>query len=128
MRIRLLVPLMLLASCATMDSTRVAGPQRDRCAHQPEAHHRKSCEELRELAYKFARGLSVDDQVCLEGNPISDGVTSRCRVRASVSDVARGSVKFEIRDAPHDSKYRPMDSYWFHEAAIADMYLEGQGY
>ncbi len=128
MRLQPLLLALVFAGCTTVSGTRIPPPQQERCARQSEERQRKSCEELRELAYKFARSLAVDDQVCLEGNPISDGVTRRCRVRAFVADVAQQNVKLEIRDAPHDSKYKPMEDYWFHEAALADMYLEGQGY
>ncbi|MFN7130446.1 MAG: hypothetical protein ACK4N5_00090 [Myxococcales bacterium] len=126
-----LLPLSLLLVLGALGCSRVhkvGPPEQDRCARQSTEAMRKNCEELRDQAFAFARKLAVDDQVCLEGNPIGDGVTSRCRVRAFVADVAQKNVKLEIRDAPPDSKYRPMEDYWFHEAAIADMYLVGFGF
>jgi hypothetical protein len=107
---------------------RVGDPATDRCAAQPDARRRKDCVKDRDRALTWVRHLSVDDQLCLEGNPMGDGVTRRCRVRAFVSDVGVNLVKLEVREVPPDSKYRPMQNLWFTEAALGDAYLRSLGY
>ncbi len=107
---------------------RVEAPKSDRCRAQADSDRRADCQEKRDSALVFVRRLGVGDQVCLEGNPLLDGVTHRCQVRASVADAAPGGVKLEVRDAPPASRYRPMDDYWFAEDALADLYLKSLGF
>ena len=106
---------------------RIGPPRGDRCAAQG-GGQRKRCETMRTEAQRFMGRLSVDDQVCLEGNPLLDGVTSSCTVRAFVEDTAPNTVKLEIREAAHGSKYILMDDYWFHEAALVDLQLKQSGF
>jgi hypothetical protein len=105
----------------------VGPPRRDRCGAQP-PREAKACAELRDRALTFVRRLSVDDQVCLLGNPLMDGVTQRCRVRAFVEDAGPSSVKLEIREASPDTSFVQMDDYWYHEAALADLQLRQSGF
>ncbi|MGC4113856.1 MAG: hypothetical protein QM765_04215 [Myxococcales bacterium] len=107
---------------------RVTDPKKDRCQAQPDETVRLNCRKERERAMAFVRRVSVDDQLCLEGNPMESGVTSRCKVRAFVSDAGSGKVKLEIRETYSGARYKPMQNLWFTEAALADAWLESAGY
>jgi hypothetical protein len=106
----------------------VGSPAVDRCRAQPDRDRRAACEQARDQALAFVEKLAVGDQVCLEGNSLLDGVTHRCKVRASVADASSHSVKLEIRESPPSSKYRQMDDYWFTEEALADVYVKSVGF
>jgi hypothetical protein len=106
----------------------VEAPKVDRCRALKDPDRRADCEDKRQNALVFVRKLAVDDQVCLEGNSLLDGVTHFCKVRAFVADASPRNVKLEIRDAPPTSRYRPMEDYWFAEEALADLYLKSLGF
>jgi hypothetical protein len=122
-----LVP-MKHANDGLRDPHRVGRPTVDRCAVQPDAYLQQICRRERDDVLVFIRKLMVDDQICLEGNRITDGITSACRVRAFVEDVGLETIKLEIRDSPPGSDFRIMDDYWFHEEALADWDLETAGF
>lgn len=107
---------------------RVEAPKVDRCSSQSDPERRAQCEEKRHSALAFVRKLAVEDQICLEGNSLLDGVTHRCKVRAFVTDASPRAVKLEIREAPPASRYRPMEDFWFAEEALADLYLKSLGF
>lgn len=106
----------------------VDAPKVDRCRAQADADRRSVCSEVRDQVMTYVRRLAVEDQVCLEGNSLVDGVTHRCKVRAFVADAAPGRVKLEIREAPPSSKYVTMADYWFAEEALADLHLKSLGF
>ena len=108
--------------------SKVGDPKFDRCEQQKDGRRRKDCEQDRHVAMEWVRRLSVDDQLCLAGQPMSDGITHRCQVRAFVCDVSPHSVKLEIREAPAGSRYEAMENYWYTEKALADLYLKSLGY
>jgi hypothetical protein len=107
---------------------RKVGPVADRCSSLADKGRAEECEQVRLEAIAQVRKLAVDDQVCLDGNPFSDGVTSRCKVRAFVEDVAPKSVKLEIRHADPGTGFEPMQDYWYHEDALVDLCLESRGF
>jgi hypothetical protein len=107
---------------------RFGSPTVDRCAAQDGAQRQAACRRDRDAALAYVRHLMVDDQVCLEGNPLVDGVTVRCRVRAFVEDASPESIKLEIREAAPGASFAAMDDYWYHEAALVDLQLKSAGY
>jgi len=117
-----------LAHGEATSNHRIGPPGVDRCGKIANEARKMDCESLRDEAFVFVRKLAVDDMVCLEGNPLSAGVTKACKVRAFVEDVAPGSVKLEIRDAAPRSHYKAMEDYWFHEKALVDLYLTTRGF
>lgn len=106
---------------------RVQDPKVDRCAAQKDAAVKKDCLRARAAAVEFVRKLSVEDQICLEGSPMSDGITRRCKARAFVSDAGSGKVKVEVREST-GTRFKPMQNLWYTEAALADAYLESVGF
>jgi hypothetical protein len=108
--------------------TKVGDPKIDRCAAQQNSGRRKDCEQDRVTALEWVRRLAVDDQLCLLGQPMGDGVRHDCKVRAFVCDVSPRSVKLEIREAAVGTRYQPMEDYWYTEKALADAYLKSMGY
>ncbi|MBI5543049.1 MAG: hypothetical protein HY901_04125 [Deltaproteobacteria bacterium] len=106
---------------------RVNDPRTDRCAAQ-EGRRKKDCRAVRDQGLEFVRRLMVDDQICLEGNPMSDGISSRCKVRASVSDVGSNNVKLEIRHAAVGTRFKPMQNLWYTELALTDVYVASLGF
>ena len=109
-------------------ATRVGDPEVDRCAAQKDATVRLNCKKERDRAMEFVRKVSVDDQLCLEGTAMENGVTPRCKVRAFVSDAGSGKIKLEIRETYGGSRFEPMQNLWYTEAALADAWLESAGY
>ncbi|HEY3447865.1 MAG TPA: hypothetical protein VGK67_16030 [Myxococcales bacterium] len=109
-------------------ASRVGDPAVDRCAAQRDETLKLNCRREREQAMAFVRKVSVDDQICLEGNPMESGVTPRCKVRAFISDAGSGKLKLEIRETHGGSKFKPMQNLWYTEAALADAWLESAGY
>jgi hypothetical protein len=104
------------------------GPISNRCPRLVEPNREKECEQIRFDAINFVRRLAVDDQLCLQGNPLSDGVTGRCKVRAFVEDVGPKSIKLEIRHADPGTGFQPMADHWYHEDALVDLYLDSWGF
>jgi hypothetical protein len=124
----LLVLALLFAGCAALlGGHRVGAPSGDRCKGQPEGM-RSSCEQARDAAVKFAHGLAVDDQVCIDGAHRLEEPLGDCRVRAFVESTAPDGVKLEIREAPADSKYPEGSDWWFSEEALGDIALRALGY
>jgi hypothetical protein len=123
--------LALLVGCATSGGgggRRLVGkPKVDRCAEQPKSGQR-GCEAAREKAVEFARRLSVDDQICIDGAHRIEEPGGACRVRAFVESTAPNGVKLEIREAPASSKYQIDSDWWFAEEAIAELQLRALGY
>lgn len=109
-------------------AARVGDPATDRCAAQKDERAKEECRKERDKALAFVRKLSVDDQVCLEGNPMGDRITSRCKVRAFISDAGSGKLKLEIRETYEGSRFKPMQNLWYTERALADAWLESAGY
>ncbi len=107
---------------------RVADPKTDRCKAQKDYRRRDRCEQLREEARRFVARLAVDDQLCLEGQPMGDGVTRACAARGVVSDVGVNKVKVEVREVEPGGPYSPMQNLWFTEAALVDLYLKSAGF
>lgn len=105
----------------------VGKPKGDRCAQQ-QIRPQKACERDRDAAIEFARRLSVDDQVCLDGKQRIEEPMARCQVRAFVESTAPNGVKLEIREAPPSSKYGISSDWWFAEEALADIQLKALGY
>ncbi len=107
---------------------RKSDPKVDRCAQQKDEGRKKDCQRAKDGAVEFTRRLSVDDQICLDGNPMSDGLTSRCKARAFVTDAGVNKIKVEVREVEPGTGYRHMQEIWFTEAALADIYLLSLGY
>jgi hypothetical protein len=107
---------------------RVKDPKVDRCETQKEPRRKKDCLKAKDGALEFVRRLSVDDQLCLDGNPMSDGLTSKCKARAFVSDVGVNKVKVEVREVGGGTRYKHMQEIWYTEAALVDDYLKSLGY
>ena len=107
---------------------RIQDPKIDRCDSQKEARRKRDCQKAKDGALEFVRRLSVDDQLCLDGNPMSDGVTGRCKARAFVSDVGVNKVKLEVRETSGGTRYKHMQEIWYTEAALVDDYLKSLGY
>jgi hypothetical protein len=107
---------------------RFQDPKVDRCESQKDARRKKDCLKAKDGALEFVRRLSVDDQLCLDGNPMSDGLTGRCKARAFVSDVGVGKVKVEVREVGAGTRYKHMQEIWYTEAALVDDYLKSQGF
>ena len=137
----LLLPTLLLAGCLApaalvpMPHNQDGGRQParveavpDRCAALAEPQREQECGQARVEAIRFVRKLAVEDQICLEGNPLGDRITSRCTVRAFVEDVGPKAIKLEIRETPPGSRFDPMHDYWYHEDALVDLYLESLGF
>jgi len=120
---------LMVVGCSTSGGGRrlIAKPRIDRCLQQPKpAQH--ACANAREKAIEFARRLSVDDQICIDGAHRIEEPGGACKVRAFVESTAPNGVKLEIREAPAGSKY-PIDSdWWFSEEALADLQLRALGY
>ncbi|HEY3446288.1 MAG TPA: hypothetical protein VGK67_07975 [Myxococcales bacterium] len=120
-----------LAGCATLNreqnSHMVGKPLVDRCAKQ-QIRPQKACERERDVAVEFARKLSIDDQVCIDGKQRIEEPMVNCKVRAFVSSAGKDGVKLDIREAPGGSKYVVGSSWWFAEEALADVDLHAQGY
>jgi len=107
---------------------RVEAPKTDRCAAQKGARRQEDCARVRDQALRFVGKLAVDDQLCLEGHPMADGVLRSCKARGFVSDVGANKVKVEVREVEPGGKYRPMQNLWFSEAALADLYVKSAGF
>lgn len=108
---------------------RVDDPQTDRCKAMRDGRTRRDCEKTRNEARRWAVDLAVGSEFCLEGNPMSDGVTGLCKARAYVTDVGVNKVKVELRDVdPASRRYRHMQEIWYTEAALVDEYLKSLGF
>jgi hypothetical protein len=107
----------------------IPAPLRDRCeAHQKSAV-RGPCDDAKFLAQKYARGLSIGDQVCLEGG-IGEVAGAACLCRAMVQDAATNKVMLHVADAQPSSRWYKYvgTEVWFQEGAIVDLYLQERGY
>ena len=107
---------------------KVQDPKVDRCKAQADLRRVEDCVKAKDRALEFVRRLSVDDQLCLEGNPMSDGLTGRCKARAFVSDVGVNKVKLEVREVGGGTRYKHMQEIWYTEAALVDDYLKSLGF
>jgi hypothetical protein len=110
-------------------SPEIQAPLRDRCeAHQKSAV-RGPCDDAKYLAQKYARSLSIGDQVCLEGG-VGEVAGAACLCRAQVQDAATNKVMLHVADAQPSSRwYRYVGTeVWFQEGAIVDLYLQERGY
>jgi hypothetical protein len=120
-----------LSGCATLhgdgaDRQHVGPPRVDRCAQM--GGSAQTCQKARKAALVMIRKLSVDDQVCIDGDHPLANPDRSCQVRGFVEEVAPNAVELEIRDAPPGSTYTAMSNWWFHEEALADLELRGTGY
>jgi hypothetical protein len=106
----------------------IKDPKVDRCAAQPEKRQRKDCAKARDDAFEFVRRLSPGDQICLDGNSMSDGVTGHCKARALVTDSGVNKVKVEVREISPGTGFKHMQEIWYTEAALADVYLMSLGF
>lgn len=129
MRTILLASLLVLASCVTSPQRgrTVGRPKIDRCEQQPR-NLRARCERVRNDAVTFARRLSVDDQICLDGVERLEEPMGRCQVRAFVISTAPNGVKLEIRESPPDSRFTQGSEWWFAEEALAEVQLRAAGF
>jgi len=131
----LLLAALLLSGCAMLmhptedgHSHQVGPPKVDRCAAQPTPQAQADCSELRDETLVFVRKLFVDEQVCIDAvQPLQDDSRS-CQVRAFVEGVSPESVQLEVRAAPPESRYHPMEEWWFHEKALVDINLRAKGF
>ena len=107
----------------------VKAPRADRCAHHQKTSLKGPCEDARFLAQNYARGLSVGDEVCLEGG-FGELPTGACLARAAVVDTGTNRALLEIRDARPESRWFKKVEYqvWFEEGALVDLYLAERGY
>ena len=100
----------------------------DRCAEMEGDARKRSCEEARLEGKRFVSSLEALQQICLEGNPLGNGITSRCTVRAAVEDVNLRGVRVKIRESTPESGFKVMDDYWFTNDAMVDVYLYSLGF
>jgi hypothetical protein len=110
-------------------SPEIPAPLRDRCEAHKKSAVRGPCDDAKFLAQKYARGLSIGDQVCLEGG-IGEVAGAACLCRAMVQDAATNKVLLHVADAQPSSRwYRYVGTeVWFQEGAIVDLYLQERGY
>jgi hypothetical protein len=120
-----MLPVLLLAACATSGGGKVGRPRVDRCAMQGA---RAACEMARAQATTYARRLAVDDQVCIDGKQRLEQAMEGCELRGFVESTAPNGVMVEIREAPSDSRYPRGTEWWFSEEALADLQLRALGY
>jgi len=129
MRTSLLLAL-ALTGCATMGghhANLVGPPKTDRCAAQP-SNAKRDCADAMDTALRVVKKLSVDDQVCIDGEHELADDSRECQVRAFVEGVAPNAVELEIRSAPPDSKYTIDSEWWYDEHALAEVQLRALGY
>ena len=100
----------------------------DRCESMESDERRQDCENARVEARQFVSKIEVLQQICLEGNPLGNGITSKCVVRAAVEDVNLKGFRVKIRESYPDSGFKVMDDYWFSNDAMVDIYLYSIGY
>lgn len=105
-------------------------PEQDRCAKfDPGSNRGSACADAKYLAQVYVRGLSVGDEVCLEGG-LGERVGTACQARATVADVATNRVLLEVRSAQPDSRWfqQAQNQFWFQEGALVDLHLAEHGY
>lgn len=100
----------------------------NRCAMLADPGRESACEAARVEARQFVSTIEPLQHLCLEGNPLGNGVTSRCVVRASVEDVDLRQVRVKVRESYPDSGFKVMDDYWFSNDAMVDIYLYSIGF
>ena len=103
----------------------IKAPDKDRC----EKTGSKRCHEAKYLGEIYVRGLSVGNDVCLEGG-FGDEPGGACLARGGVSDTRPNEVLLEVRGAKPDSRWfkKEQNQYWFEEGALVDLYLADHGY
>ncbi|MDR0965974.1 MAG: hypothetical protein LBM75_05670 [Myxococcales bacterium] len=100
----------------------------DRCPMLADPNRQTACEAARTEARHFVSTLEPLQQICLEGNPLGNGVTSRCVVRAAIEDMDLRKIRVKIRESYPDSGFKTMDDYWFSNDAMVDIYLYSLGF
>ena len=100
----------------------------NRCKRLAEPSRESACEVARTEARQFVSTIEPLQQLCLEGNPLGNGVTSRCVVRAAVEDADLRQIRVKIRESYPDSGFQAMDDYWFSNDAMVDVYLYSLGF
>ena len=107
----------------------VTAPATQRCAQYGQGSARLRCNEARELAQRYVRGLSTTDLVCLEGG-FGEAPTSGCAARAQVSDAGNGKLLLDVREAQPSSRWfdHVSSEVWFEDGALEDLYLAEHGY
>jgi len=107
----------------------VKAPRFDRCVPHQKTSLKGACEDAKFLAQTYARGLSVGDEVCLEGG-FGDNPGGACLARAAVVDTGTDRALLEIREARPESRWFKKVQYqvWFEEGALVDLYLAERGY
>lgn len=100
----------------------------NRCQALAESSRENACESARTDARQFVSSIEPLQELCLEGNPLGNGITSRCVVRAAVEDVDLRKVRVKVRQSYPDSGFKVMDDYWFSNDALVDIYLYSIGF
>lgn len=100
----------------------------NRCEMLAEPSRAAACEGARVEARQFIATIEPLQDLCLEGNPLGNGITSRCAVRASVEDVDLRQIRVKVRQSYPDSGFKVMDDYWFSNDAMVDVYLYSLGF
>lgn len=100
----------------------------NRCKMLAEPGRESACEAARVEARQFVSTIEPLQELCLEGNPLANGITSRCVVRASVEDADLRQVRVKVRQSYPDSGFKAMDDYWFSNDAMVDIYLYSLGF
>lgn len=100
----------------------------DRCESLADESQKQNCQNMRVEARQFVSGIEALQQICLEGNPLGNGITSKCVVRAAVEDVDLRGFRVKIRETYPDSGFKVMDDYWFSNDAMVDIYLYSMGF
>jgi hypothetical protein len=107
----------------------INAPALDRCEQHKRSSLRQPCEDAKYLAQKYARAMSVGDQVCLEGG-FGDAPAAACLARASVADATSTKILFHLADTQPSSRWYKYvgTEVWFQEGALVDLYLAERGY
>lgn len=100
----------------------------NRCEAMKTEDRKQACENARIEARQFVSKIEALQQLCLEGNPLGNGITSKCVVRAAVEDVNLKGFRVKIRESYPDSGFKVMDDYWFSNEAMVDIYLYSIGF
>lgn len=100
----------------------------NRCESMKDDDKKQACENARVEARQFVSKIEALQQLCLEGNPLGNGITSKCVVRAAVEDVNLKGFRVKIRESYPDSGFKVMDDYWFSNDAMVDIYLYSIGF
>lgn len=114
----------------TLYSDEVKGPSRDRCAKLRAGDDAKTrCEEFKQEAVRYLRGLNVSDQVCVEGG-FGEEPTASCKARGGIVDAGAENFLIEIRDPTLDSTWKGhhQKTVMFDHAALVDIYLRDRGF